>query len=264
VTLLFFAALLGISIVALCKIEIDKLPVENHRFMTAAMFLFPLLAAFWAAPRGEPGPGLRLLGDALAPAVLLVAVSLSALSSLEWLASTAMTACTKPSKYRSKHDFFTTSCGVDTGGRLGQRPVPTYMEDGIFYIHAGCHPIFTIGPKAAHWALKVGLAKFGDDAFRELHREMVPADAPLRVICPTASTADPVCKRARDDGTCQPLGAKTTACEVSPAARRDLLAAMDARAREKTKAKEPKPKAEPADDSADAAPEGGGDAPGGN
>lgn len=254
VTALFFAALMGISILGLCKLDVDKLPVESHRFITAAMFLFPLLAAFWVSPRGEPAPGLRLLGDALAPAILLAAVSLSALSTLEWLRSTAATTCTKPSKYRSRHEFFTTNCAVDAGGRLGERPAPTYMEDGIFYVHAGCHPIFAAGPKASHWALKVGLAKFGEGALRELHRDMIPAGAPLRVICPTIATADPVCKRAQDDGTCRPLGEKTAACEVSPAARLELLAAMDEKASEKKAkgtTKEPKGRAEPADDSAD-------------
>jgi hypothetical protein len=272
VTLLFFAALLAISIVGLCRLDVDKLPVESHRFVTAAMLLFPLLGAFWLSPQRGAAPGLRLPGDALAPAVLLAAVAVSSLSTLEWLTSTAATSCTKPSKYRSRHEFFTTDCVADAGAKLGERPAPTYMEDGIFYVHAGCHPVFATGPKAAHWALKVGLAKFGEDSFRELHREMVPPGAPMRVICPAPGvpTADAVCRRAQQEGGCRPLGQKTVACEISPAARGELQADFDERAREraaeKAKAKEPKkqPAPEPADDSADPAGDGAGEsAPGG-
>jgi hypothetical protein len=263
-SLLFYLAALAVSVIGLCGIDVDHLAVENHRFITAAMLIFPLLGAFWlSAPRGRTPP-VALAADALAAIVLLGAAGLSAYSTYGWIESGAPKSCTKPSRYRSKHEFFTTDCATDTAARLGERPRPTYMEDGIAYVYAGCHPVFMTGPEAQHWPMKIGLAKFGEPSLRELHREMVPEGEPLRVICPAqgVATSDPVCRRAREDGVCRPLGQKMAQCEVLAAARSELLARLAEQAREREKAKGPKnkptPGAEPADDSQGAAPEGSG------
>lgn len=241
VSVSFYAVLLVISAVTLTCMDVDHLPIENHRFVTAAMLVFPLLGAFWLSPPPASAPGVRFVGDALAPALLIGAVGLSAASTIEWRTSSAMPKCVKPSKYRSRHDFFKTNCVADTGATLGEVPVPTYMESGIFYIHAGCHPVFATGPRANHWALKIGLSQVGEPSLRELHNEMIGPEDSLQVICPATETktSDAVCRHARTEGKCTPLGEKTTSCEVSAAERVALLPVM---AEEAKKAQERKKK----------------------
>jgi hypothetical protein len=212
--LVFYAALLLVSVVLLTRIDVDGLAVENHRFMTAAMFLFPLLLADWLAPRAaEAGP---LHPWSFAPVAALLVIVLSTISSLDWLTAHAPGRCTQPSRYGSKYDFFTLPCRAQSAG-FGERARPTYLASDVWYYHAGCHPLFSSGPAAEHWTTKVGLAQFGAPAFREIDRDMLPRDEPLAVVCPIVPNPkhDLVCDFAQDHASCRALGPETKICELS-------------------------------------------------
>lgn len=253
VSVLFFAAMLVVSFVLLTRVDVDHLPVENHRFVTAVMFLFPLFGSWWLARDAWTGALHALSRYVVASSFVIGAMALSSLSSLEWWAALPKGQCTKPSRYSSAEDFFKTNCREDAGAELGARVFPKYMAQPVWYVHAGCHPVYSAGPAAAHWQIKVGLARFGDDALREVDKDMLRPDEPLQVICPPADvkTNDAACLYARKRDRCRPLGTKTTACDLSAEERRELVASLPKKAPKKPPATRKPPPATDQTDSTD-------------
>jgi hypothetical protein len=225
--LVFYAALLAVSVVLLTRVDVDGLAVENHRFMTAAMFLFPLLLAYWLAPRASEVGAFHPWS--FAPVAAIVVMTLSTISSLDWLTSHAPGRCTQPSRYGSKYDFFALSCRAQSAS-FGERALPTYLASDVWYYHAGCHPIFSSGPAAEHWTTKVGLAQFGVPAFREIDHDMLRRDEPLAVVCPIVPNPkhDPVCDFAQEHAVCHALGTETKICELPGDERAELSALLPA------------------------------------
>ncbi len=220
--LAFYGALLVISTVLLTHLDVDKLSVENHRFMSAAVFLFPLLLAYWLA-RGADRASFSLA--AFAPVAAIVALGLSSASSLDWLFFYAKGRCTSPATLGSKVDLLTIPCREQSVSP-GESARPTYVPKEAWYHYAGCHPIFSSGPPANHWTTKIGAPRYGTPAFEELDHDMVRPDQPLAVVCPLA-TSDPVCVFAQKRGRCRPLDPRTTTCELDAAERTELLASAD-------------------------------------
>jgi type III secretory pathway component EscS len=224
--LAFYVALMVVSVILLTRVDIDQFAVENHRFMTAAMFLFPLFLGYWLAPRAG-GTSTSFSPASFAPTAAIVVMGVSSVSSLDWLTSYAPGRCANPGHYGSKYDFFALQCRAQSAG-FGERARPTYLAKDVWYYHAGCHPIYSAAPPADHWTTWTGIAQFGTPAFLELDREMVRRDEPLALVCPLgrSATPDPVCNFAKQRDRCRPLGPETTACELSGEERAELLQSL--------------------------------------
>jgi len=225
-------AVLVASLVLLCRIEVRAdLPVlpsggfagQNHRFMTAALLVTPLLSAGALVDRSPLQPRRMVALSAVALAV--ASVALSSASTLEWLHVQGNGAwCAAPSRYGSRDDFFRVDCRRDVAARLGAKTQPAYGDFSVVYMYAGCHPTYLAGPKVLTYRVKIGLAVVGVEGLRQAASFLPPQES-LRIVCPAhGTTKDVVCKQARDLGTCRPLGSKTVACTMSAEQRNQLLA----------------------------------------
>jgi hypothetical protein len=221
--LLFGSALFAFSVVALTRLDVDGLAVENHRFMTAALLSLPVLTVLALLPGGDTRFPLPAAGP-VARSLAIAALGLSAVSTLEWVRVMAPSRCTKPSRYSSSADFFQVDCREEVGAAFGQKPSVHHLEETSWYHYAGCRPVFASGPKAAHWQLKIGLASFGRGAFRDVNKNLAPAGEPLTLVCPLAKPKKPdlACEAAEAAGTCAPAGTKLRLCTL-PADQRDAV-----------------------------------------
>lgn len=213
-TIAFFALLVAISTIALCRIDVDKTAMESHRFMTAALVVFPILGCFWLEDFKLPSS----LTEPIAPALIGAAMVVSSISSFEWMRAHVGGWCVQPSKYSSKEDFYKLDCRKDVGAGFGRKAAPLYISEDRTYVYAGCTSTFLAGPPPdKHWNVRIGLAAFGKKAMTELTSAMVPAEGPLRVICPAlnAPTNDAVCKLARKYKVCKPLGSLVSECSLT-------------------------------------------------
>ena len=201
----------------LTRVEIDKMPIENHRFWTAPMLAMPILGLYVA----------REAKDAFPKFLVVLAVGASALSSLAWVENpqSRKSFCTQPSRYKSPYDFYKVDCLKHAGASLGGSTVPTYLEAEAAYLYAGCHPTFTAGPTHRVWKnTAIGAASSGLAALRDLHDNMVAKDAPLDVVClQKRRSKDPVCEAARRVGACSPPGREVERCSLPADKRTELL-----------------------------------------
>jgi hypothetical protein len=230
--LVFLFVVLGVGVFGLCRIDVDDAPIENHRFMTAALFAFPFIGATWLPwLRRAPGQGWSATAGRFVAPLFIVSVGLSAASTLWWMRSVGTQRwCTKPKNYGSRDDFFKTDCVKEAGARFGEKPVPTYVEQPVYFIQAGCRPGFTSGPPVQQWALRIGYPHFGREALLDFDQNMLKPSEPLRVVCRKEGSRDPICRAAADNGTCKPQGSRLVQCELSGAERTALLAKMTKRA----------------------------------
>lgn len=203
----------------LTRVEIDKMPIENHRFWTAPMLAMPILGLYLA----------REAKDAFPKFLVVLGVGAAALSSLAWVYNpqTRNSFCTHPSRYKSPYDFYKVDCLKHAGASLGDATVPTYLEAEAAYLYAGCHPTFAAGPTHRVWKdTAIGAVSSGLPALRDLHQNMVAKDAPLDVVClQKRKTKDVVCEAARRVGQCAPLGREIERCVLPAAERAALLGA---------------------------------------
>ena len=222
-TWVFLTIVLGASVLALTRIDVDELPIENHRFMTAVMLLAPLCAALWLVRRKEPTRP-RAMGS-LSAGALVLAMGLPAATTVVWIRAVAPGKCDKPSEIFATQDFNQTNCRTELGTRRHERALPTYVSRSVYYLYTGCDPTFVPANHASgkHWTLKVGRVKLGYDELGELHAHMVGRNDPLRVICPVDGEPDPICDAARDNGSCVARGTQIVSCLLSGQERAALL-----------------------------------------
>ncbi len=108
------------------------------------------------------------------------------------------------------------------GARFGDRPRPTYVEDGIWYLYAGCRPLLAPVTVREWWDMKIGSPQLGRPAFAALHGEWVRADETLDVVCARGS-ADPICVKALASPSCQVVGTRAVRCSLTAAEREAIL-----------------------------------------
>lgn len=197
------------------RVEIDKMPVENHRFWIAPMLALPVLGMYIVREAKDVFPKFLVVSGLVA----------GALSSLAWIYNpqTRASFCTQPSRYKSPYDFYKVDCVKHAGASLGGSATPTYLEEAAAYLYAGCHPTFTAGPTHRVWKdTAIGAASSGMAALRDIDKNMLAKDAPLDVVCKQRGSKDPICQAARDVGQCQKLGRELERC-VLPAGERARL-----------------------------------------
>jgi hypothetical protein len=167
---------------------------------------------------------LRRPGEILGSLAVAAGIALPAACSLAWPRSADPRKCERPEAFFSSDDFLDTDCRQATGAWTG-RPAPAVLEQGVFYLYAGCQPVFVAGQKSsAHWQLNVGWPRFGAAALREVHERMPAPGAPLDVVCARERTRpDEVCDAAARAGGCRPIGEALAICALRAPARARLL-----------------------------------------
>jgi hypothetical protein len=189
------------------SLEVNGRTYEGHRFMTAARILIPLAALAWAP---------RLPRASLRSIALLAPICVGAVAAVGFVY--ARFAVKMDARGGAAYDA---ECRTEYGARLGERIVPTYVDEPIWYPYAGCRPIFAAGHDGPPGVVLAGWAKLGPAGFAKMdHGEVFTRGAPARVVCaadPAART--PFCQRAVGLGPCRPAGTRAIACEIPPEAR---------------------------------------------
>jgi hypothetical protein len=236
VSFFFFLVLVLTSVGALTRLDLAGEAKESHRFMTAVVFLGPAFVALWMAPSLR-SVDLYRRGVPFHALVLMAGVVLGGVSTYQYLWVNARRECHTHEFFYSKINHYEVDCRKELGNAIGGAPQPEYLAPSVYYLYAGCRPIFSPGTPyqvplrtmgsttTARWALNVDVM-IGPPAFAEIHRSMLPPDQPLRIECPTDTTqanADPICRYALEHVKCEPLGPRITRCELSPADREVLL-----------------------------------------
>jgi hypothetical protein len=177
--------------------------------MTAARLLVPLAALAWI-PRF---PRASLQGLIIAGAVYA-----GAITTLGFVFS----------RFTIKPDArgmaaYHADCRSDFGARLGEPMVPTYVDESIWHVYAGCRPIFAAGHDGPPGVVLAGWAMLGPKGFAKMDREIFTPGAPARVVCPVEPGArSALCRRAVELGPCAPAGTRAISCEIAPAVRPQL------------------------------------------
>ena len=215
--LAFLAALFVVSLFGLTCVEGNGSPRESHRFLTAALWIFPAIGVL-ALDWWPPGTLRRVL--------VLGALGLGAFSSLLWLSHYPKHP-TPERWFRNRgpglHD---TSCRAVAGAHLGETPGLLYVESSVFYSYAGCRPAFVAGQRGSLFEMKLR-PTLGLAGFQQLDREMLKPEQAVDAICPSGRSpgdVDPVCAYALTRTHCTPEGSAFLRCPLSPADRRAILA----------------------------------------
>src|SRR5262249_38608261 len=124
--------------------------------------------------------------------------------------------------FASPIDFTTVNCRAFTGARPFMKSERVYAEMPVWYLYAGCNPLFAPAPPNTYWRLQVKGPLWGIQALRAL--EAWHPGSELRVVCNPRETQDPVCSYARSHGRCAPAGQGVLACLLDEGARKEILA----------------------------------------
>jgi hypothetical protein len=101
--------------------------------------------------------------------------------------------------------------------------VPTYVDQPIWHVYAGCRPIFAAGHDGSPGVVLAGWPMLGPPGFAKMDRGFFPPGEPALVICardPKRTT--PLCRKAEALAACVPQGTLALACRVPPGARAAL------------------------------------------
>jgi hypothetical protein len=217
VVVAFFATLLGLSLLALTRVDIDAHPSESHRFASAAFIAGPfvgiaLLSRRFASPAS---PASRSPYTALG---MLTGMAAAAVSTLDWGLYYAPTWAARQHDFGA-YDFYTTSCNKAVGDRRWARARYTYVARPLYYLVTGCVPTFTPGfvSDSAWKSITIGLPREKNEAIAAI-RKALPRGAPIPLVCPVGpGKPDPVCALAEASGSCKPTGLVTKDCTLSAA-----------------------------------------------
>ncbi|HMJ10795.1 MAG TPA: hypothetical protein VK524_05280 [Polyangiaceae bacterium] len=221
----FFVALVAIALAGFTRIEVDGSPTESHRFLISMYSLSPLFAAYLLSTSASRVPSSSASFEAL---LVYVALAIPAASTLEWwISGIAELQCIHKRGFEFSVDALNAeNCRTACGASVGKRASPKYMSAKVSYLCSGCVPSFISGPEHSDddHKIKVGGARFGLSALRDLHENMLAPDTNLQVLCELGSTSsDPVCADAIARGECQKQGTWIQRCKLSPELRKDLL-----------------------------------------
>jgi hypothetical protein len=216
--LAFAAALAFVSIVGLTTVDVNGGPPEAHRFLTAALFLFPLVGVLCLDRWWRPGTVGRTL--------VLAALALGGGSTVLWLSHYAKHPTPESYFQQRGKNLHTSDCRALTGAAFGQQPAVTYVESSVFYAYTGCRPSFVPGMRRTKYWTRKEYPNPGLAGFQQLDREMVAADAVVDAVCPAGRQAhdmDAVCSFAVAHAHCAPEGSDFLRCPLTPANRRSIL-----------------------------------------
>ena len=194
-----FTALSLASFVAATKIEVNAQPSEGHRFLTAAMVLSPLVAA-WALAASRRAHPLRL--------GLLGVLVATALSGYAWERSFLKERfgggrTPRERSWAGPVDLFSVDCAEWTGPpALGPAPLE-YVDPEAAMPYAGCRPVRLAG-RPGGWSITV-IGPAHDRAARTQFECSDAVDPPTAVVCMNDNPWRGVCRWARRELQCAPL-----------------------------------------------------------
>ncbi len=219
--LAFYLTLVAGSAALFLGLEIDGSSIESHRFVTAALWLAPLVAAtMLGAPRARQRAPTAVFH--LAQLTVAIGATLAVGSTLVWVVRVAPHQAEVHAGFFSSVSFYDIDCRAATGPRERGKPVLFYAEQRIWYLWAGCHPGFAAAPPGAHWRMQVKAPYWGTASLRALDRWLSPGD-PLRAVCKPNGTSDAVCRYAQAHGRCVRGGNLVDVCMLDAEDRRLLL-----------------------------------------
>lgn len=224
---LLHAILFVVSVVALTRIDVNKTALESHRFMTALVFVSPLLALVqmdqFKAPRGNTpnhpiGAGWLLLRG-FAFLTFLVGATAGALSTADWFVRRIPTELTLYTLHFSNENLYSLHCRRDMGHSFGERPRYTYMSKSIWFAYAGCQPVFAVVHRTnTYWSLTIGNPVYELGELEKLNRRLLASES-LPIICSKKRTRvdmrDVVCDYAQAHSTCRDRSWRLVECEMS-------------------------------------------------
>ena len=222
-----FVVLATLAMVAMTCFDFNHQPMENHRWVTAAYVLAPLVGAFLLADRSRRRP--RALYGPIGLVALLIYLpnGLAIASTTKWL-TMGVGAGMRDSGYQGTDNLYRLDCRTGTGARMREPLVATYVDRRRPFPWIACHPSLLAGPAEAAGGHKIktlgGLAS-GPAALDDLARNILGPGQSLRVACwQVGAGSDPICAAALAPGvgSCQASGELYTVCEV-PAEHLDRL-----------------------------------------
>jgi hypothetical protein len=216
--LVFAAALAAVSLAGLTTVDVNGGAPEAHRFLTAALFLFPLVGVLCLDRWWRPGTLSRTL--------VLSALALGGGSTMLWLSHYSKHPTPEAYFRQRGKNLHTSDCRALAGAAFGQQPAVTYVEASVFYAYTGCRPSFVAGMRRTpYWARKE-YPKLGPPGFQQLDGELLAADVAVDAICPAGRQRhdmDAVCSYAVAHAKCAPDGSDFVRCPLKPADRRAIL-----------------------------------------
>ena len=223
---LFYGAILASSILGFACLELNHMPIESHRWVTAPFVLAPIVAALMLVELAREYPLAGVAGS-LPALVIYVGCGLGVVSTVEWLSSgVAERECRRHRNFEgfAADRFYDVSCREMSGAALGEKTRVSYAESDALYLYSGCRPTFIAGPPTTLHKIKVGRPSFGREAIGDIHRNMLSATEPLLVACLSGKASpDLVCARARALGRCGPGASAFDSCALSSTERAGLL-----------------------------------------
>lgn len=214
----YFVVLLGMSLFALTRFDVDGEASETHRFATAVVFLGPFLGLAVLARSSPPGSTPRG-GELYAFALPVLGWACAAISTMTWYHEVLPALGQQHRHYFATFDHYDTNCRDEVGPSLGAEDRFVYVARPLWYLVAGCSPVFAPGvASTTEWKqLTIGVPRFERAAVAALRRQM-PSGSPLAAVCPTAPDRyDVVCATAEATGPCRVLGRHAKECLLSAA-----------------------------------------------
>jgi hypothetical protein len=228
VTFVAYAVLFVVSMGLLTGLNTDGDGLNNHRFVTTLLLVSPLFGAYWLSLAS--GLATRYDVRPVLVSVLFLATVPSVFSTIEWLLGPAKNDCESHKGFWGDHDFYSTDCRQQTAAVLGEVPQPTYVANNVWYLYAGCRPLFAPGPDVGQDNLQliVSTPLLGAAGLQKLDR-WVARDGTIRAYCAPGDASDPICAHLSERGRCAPVTTELSGCALSHEARQDLLEPKQAR-----------------------------------
>jgi hypothetical protein len=209
----YFTTLMGLSIFAVARFEIDGVPTESHRFGFAVLFLAPFV-------------GLALLKTEsfYGTLAILTGVAAAALSTLDWGFNYLPDWGLKRADF-STYDLYETDCRTVIGSRLGTRARTTYVTSSLYYLATGCLSTYTPGfVQGSNWkSITIGSPFLYTDAVVAIEKEL-PTGASMPLVCPNATDPnDGACAVAEKNGSCHAQGLVAKDCALTAREAADFM-----------------------------------------
>jgi hypothetical protein len=205
--LVFLIVIVVASVFAYFKVELNHRTFEGHRFVTAIRWLVPLMGLLWLArmPRGS-----------VVHAVMWSSLAIGAMATLAFVYVRMDQKTTD--WHLLQESEYSVDCRSAMGSRFSDVPMPTFIDDGIWYLYSGCRPVFSPGGVGVEGREKgvmaAGNPRKGVDAIRAFATEIWHPGEPLQVVCPRRGPESSICARARAIGACSQPGSDVDLCMV--------------------------------------------------
>jgi len=202
-----------VALLALTKLQINGSDSECHRLATLPLFLAPLFGFYFARQPGRVWAFER--SASLVTLVVGLGVGIPAMSTAEWLWGTGAAICRR----EGDQTYAATDCREFALAKLGEAPLPAYVDANLWYPFAGCRPLKAQSTSRFHRVIHLGFPETGWPRLRRLEGWL--GKAPLSLYC-SIGRPDDVCTRATQTGYCSVETTSIKRCTLTPEQRLTL------------------------------------------